>query len=93
VRWTPDGRLISLLGIVNHLTHVEWRCIDGGMCGEPVRRDESEFHPGHELSVAAAIDAYRTRADAADAFVRAAPSLRESCLRGHDGDLPGSCCT
>ena len=20
-RWTPDGRLISLIGIVNHLTH------------------------------------------------------------------------
>src|SRR5580700_9304434 len=24
-RWTPEGRLISLLGIVNHLTRVEWR--------------------------------------------------------------------
>src|ERR1700688_4535583 len=30
-RWTPDGALISLLGIVNHLTHVEWRWIDGAM--------------------------------------------------------------
>src|SRR6266545_1182195 len=32
-RWRPNGRLISLLGIVNHLTHVEWRWIDGGMGG------------------------------------------------------------
>jgi hypothetical protein len=37
-RWTPDGRLRSLLGIVNHLTHVEWRWIDGGMLGETVSR-------------------------------------------------------
>src|SRR3954452_19847462 len=37
-RWRPDGRLISLLGIVNHLTLVEWRWIDGGMRGEPTTR-------------------------------------------------------
>ena len=24
-RWTPPGALISLLGIINHLTRVEWR--------------------------------------------------------------------
>jgi len=30
-RWTPDGRLTSLIGIVNHLIHVEWRWIDGAM--------------------------------------------------------------
>lgn len=29
VRWRPDGRLISIAGIVNHLTHVEWRWIRG----------------------------------------------------------------
>ena len=33
-RWRPDGQLISLLGIVNHLTHVEWRWIDGSMRGQ-----------------------------------------------------------
>ena len=32
-RWRPDEALIPLLGIVNHLTHVEWRWIDGGMRG------------------------------------------------------------
>jgi hypothetical protein len=86
-RWRPDGRLISLLGILNHLTHVEWRWIDGGMRGEPVSRDEAEFSPGPELSVTRAVAAYRARAAATDAFVRAAPSLREACLRGHDRDL------
>jgi hypothetical protein len=38
-RWRPDGKLISLLGIANHLTHVEWRWIEGGMRGADVSRD------------------------------------------------------
>ena len=94
-RWRPDSRLISLLGIVNHLTRVEWRWIDGGMRGEPTTRPaEEEFSPGPELGVAEAVAAYRARAAATDAFVRAAPSLAELCLRGpalrfrgHDRDL------
>lgn len=45
-RWTPDGALIPLLGIVRHLTCVEWRWIDGGMLGEDVSRSDEEFHPG-----------------------------------------------
>ncbi|MGZ4677783.1 MAG: mycothiol transferase [Acidimicrobiia bacterium] len=42
-RWQPDGRLIPIIGIVNHLTHVEWRWIDGGMRGERTSRSEAEF--------------------------------------------------
>jgi uncharacterized damage-inducible protein DinB len=86
-RWRPEGRLISLLGIVNHLSHVEWRWIDGGMRGQPYSRDEQEFHPGPELTVPATMAAYRARAVATDAFVRAAPSLAEPCLRGQGRDL------
>ena len=86
--WRPDGRLISLLGIVNHLTLVEWRWIDGGMRGEPTTRPTApEFSPGPELGVARAVAAYRARAAATDAFVRAAPSLAEPCLRGENLDL------
>ena len=69
-RWTPDGRLISLLGIVNHLTRVEWRWIDGGFGGAEVSRGESEFAPGSDLGVDAALDAYRARAAATDAAIR-----------------------
>ena len=62
-RWTPDGRLISLLGIVNHLTHAEVRWIDGGMLGgirrEEVTKEDDEYAPGPGLTVDAAIDAYR----------------------------------
>ena len=84
-RWTPaDGALIPLLGIVNHLTHVEWRWIDGGIGGAPVTRSESEFRPGPELTVPDALAAYRRRAQATDNAVRAAPSLAQPCLRGED---------
>jgi uncharacterized damage-inducible protein DinB len=86
-RWTPDGRLISLLGIVNHLAHVEWRWIDGGMRGEDVSRSEEEFHPGPELTVDAAVAAYRARAAATNAAVRAMPSLAEPCRRAEGTDL------
>ena len=86
-RWTPDGALISLLGIVNHLTHAEWRWIDGGMLGHEVSRPEDEFHPGPELTVRAAADAYRARAVATESYVRSAPSLAEPCRRREGADL------
>ena len=85
--WTPDGRLIPLVGLVNHLTHVEWRWIDGGMLGEEVSRHEEEFHPGPELTVEAALAEYRERAAATDATVRSMPSLDVPCLRGEGRDL------
>ncbi|MGH7640660.1 MAG: DUF664 domain-containing protein, partial [Candidatus Dormibacteria bacterium] len=74
-RWRPDGKLISLLGIVNHLTHVEWRWIDGEMLGETTSRSESEFSPGPELTLRAAVAAYRQRAEKTDRAVRSLPSL------------------
>jgi hypothetical protein len=83
-RWTPDGRLIPLLGVVVHLTGVEWRWIDGGMLGQPVSRSEAEFRPGPEVTVAAVLAAYRERAAATDAVVRAAGSLAQPCRRGED---------
>jgi len=79
-RWTPDGKLISPLGVMNHLTHVEWRWIDGGMRGVDVHRSETEFRPGPDLTVAAALDAYRARAEATDAAVRTM-SLDDPCRR------------
>jgi uncharacterized damage-inducible protein DinB len=85
-RWTPDGALISLLGIVNHLTHVEWRWIDGGMLGREVSRSEEEFHPGAELTVEAALSAYRERADATDATAWSMP-LTTPCRRRENTDL------
>ena len=85
-RWTPDGALISVLGVVNHLTHVEWRWINGGMLGEAVSRSEEEFAPGAELSVTAALGAYRDQAAVTDATVRSLP-LDQPCPRNAGTDL------
>jgi uncharacterized damage-inducible protein DinB len=85
-RWRPDGKLISLIGIANHLTHVEWRWIEGGMRGAQVSRSEEEFTPGDDLTVDAAIAAYRERAAATETAVRQM-SLSDSCAFGYGTDL------
>ena len=85
-RWSPDGALISLLGIVNHLTHVEWRWIDGAMRGMDTSRLEAEFRPGPELTVASTVAAYRARATATDVYVRST-SLTQPARTGDGTDL------
>jgi uncharacterized damage-inducible protein DinB len=85
-RWTPEGRLISLLGIVNHLTGAEWRWIDGGMLRKETDKAADEYTPGPELTVDAAIAAYRARAEKTDATVRAM-SLSAPCQWGEGNDL------
>ena len=85
-RWQPEsGRLICLLGIVNHLTHVEWRWVDGTLLDRAqTSRSEEEFHPRPELTVPDAIAAYRERAAATDAALRALPGLHTPCARRPD---------
>jgi uncharacterized damage-inducible protein DinB len=85
-RWTPNGALISLLGIVNHLTHVEWRWIDGGMLGQGAGRSDAEFVPGPELTVRAALAAYRQRAAGTDAAVMSM-ALDQPARSEHGADL------
>src|SRR3954470_13674539 len=69
-RWTPADALIPLLGIVNHLTQVEWRWTAGMMLGESTSRSEAEFRPGPEVTVGTAVTRYRERARATDDLVR-----------------------
>ncbi|MGH9067461.1 MAG: DinB family protein [Acidimicrobiales bacterium] len=85
-RSRPQGRLLPLLGIVNHLTRVEWRWIDGGMLGAEVARSQDEFFPGPELTVAAALAAYRERAETTAAVARSLP-LDTPCLRKEGATL------
>lgn len=86
-RWRPGGALVSLLGIVNHLTRVEWRWIDGGMLGRPTERTQSEFTPGAELTVENAVAVYRARGAATDSAVIALPSLEYPCAMQDGTDL------
>jgi uncharacterized damage-inducible protein DinB len=81
-RWQPDGKLIPIIGVINHLTHVEWRWIDGSYArAEAVWRSEDEFTVGPERTLAEVVDAYAARAAATDRTVREAPGLDASCIR------------
>ena len=73
-RWNPDGRLIPLVGIVNHLAHVEWRWIDGAFLGAHVERSEEEFL-ANDVTLEQAMENYRVRAEQTNAVVAAAESL------------------
>ncbi|WP_346623660.1 DUF664 domain-containing protein [Blastococcus montanus] len=84
-RRRPDG-LLPVLGVVNHLTHVEWRWIDGAMGGAEVSRSEAEFSPGPELTVSEAVRRYRRRAEDTAGAVRSMPVTRP-CADGSGRDL------
>ena len=84
-RWTPDGKLLPIIGIVNHLTHVEWRWINGRWRGEPFPARGEEFVVAESIALASVIDAYRERGRTTDALIRGAASLEEPCL-GREGD-------
>jgi uncharacterized damage-inducible protein DinB len=86
-RWRPGGALISLLGITNHLAHVEWRWCEGAIKGGEVNRSEGEFEPGHDVTVDAVLTLYRDNAAATDAAIRAVPSLTQRVHRGEDMDV------
>lgn len=82
--WRPDGKLIPVIGIVNHLTHVERRWIDGSFLRRPVPpRSEEEFTVAPERAIADVIEAYAERAASTDAAVRGAPDLSVGCLHPH----------
>lgn len=86
-RWHPDGRLLPLLGLVNHLTGVERRWIDGEMLGRPTGKPADEYFPDAALTIAAAITAYRRRAAATDAAVREISDLTTPSRYGPSTDL------
>ena len=69
-RWHPEGKLLPLIGIVNHLTGVETRWIDGEMLGRPTSKPADEYEPGAGLTIDEAVAAYRRRATATDKAVR-----------------------
>lgn len=78
-RWHPDGKLLSVLGVVNHLTHVEWRWIDGAFVGEETSRSEDEFHPAATVAVCDIVTAYHVRAADTAKVIREAASLSLPC--------------
>jgi uncharacterized damage-inducible protein DinB len=86
-RWQPDGKLIPLIGIVNHLTGVESRWIDREMLGHDVGKPDDEYSPGASLTIKDAISAYEARAAATDATIREISDLNTPSRYGHGTDL------
>ena len=89
-QWRPEGKLLPIAGIVNHLTCVETRWITGRFLAQdsPVADPETEF--GTRRPLAELVAAYCERRALTNEIVRAAASLEEACQGGHRPipDLP-----
>jgi hypothetical protein len=85
-RWTPAGRLLPIVGIINHLVHAEWRWIEGRYLGREFPERIDEF-AADGLTIDEACAAYWNQAQRTDEIVRAAPSLDAPCL-GREGAWP-----
>ena len=88
-RWTPAGKLLPILAIVDHLTNMEWRWTNGRYLCEPFPAEERPELPVPPagLGLAEAVERYAARAEETDRIVRSAPSLDEPML-GRRGDGP-----
>jgi len=90
-RWTPEGRLLPIAGIIHHLTYVETRWIDGRY----LRQQPPEPMPEREFAIhaplAQLVDAYVERRAKTNEIVRSAPSLDVECL-GHESQSPRPGC-
>jgi hypothetical protein len=85
LRWSPDGRLLPIIGIINHLAHMEWRWVEGRyFCSEfPLRTDE--FDLDSEVTADQVIESYWHQAQRTENIVRTAPSLEAPCLGDEGG--------
>jgi hypothetical protein len=88
LRWTPDARLLPIIGVVNHLTHMEWRWIEGRYLGSPFPPRTEEFVLRRDVTGDDVIDAYWQQAQRTEEIVRAAPSLDAPCLGDEGGRGP-----
>jgi hypothetical protein len=80
LRWTPPGRLLPIIGIVNHLTHMEWRWIEGRYLRRDFPTRTEEFGVARDVAGGDVIDAYWRQAQRTEKIVRAAPGLDAPCL-------------
>jgi uncharacterized damage-inducible protein DinB len=88
LRWQPDSRLIPIAGVINHLTHMEWRWIEGRYLGSDFPPRTDEFTVAPEVTSADLIDAYWQQALRTESIVRAADTLDAPCLGDEGGRGP-----
>jgi uncharacterized damage-inducible protein DinB len=84
LRWTPDGALVPLIGVVNHLAMMERRWIEGRFLGSPFPPRTDEWVVDLDIAGAEVLDAYAEQAQRSEAIVRAAPALDVPCLGEED---------
>src|SRR4051812_24044115 len=58
LRWTPDGRLMPIGGVISHLLHMEWRWIEGRYLAQPFPPREAEYVLPDDVSGVEIIGAY-----------------------------------
>ena len=88
LRWKPQGRMIPILGIINHLAHMEWRWVEGRYLRLPFPARQEEFIVGEDVLSANVIGEYRRQALRTESIVRAAPTLSAPCLGDEGGRGP-----
>lgn len=89
LRWTPPGGLLPIVGIINHLTHMEWRWIEGRyLRSEFPPRQANEFDVSIEVAGTDVIDAYWQQSQRTEHIIREARTLDEPCIGDEGGRGP-----
>ena len=89
LRWTPAGALMPIGGIINHLTHMERRWIEGRYLASPFPpREADEYTLPVGTTGAELIEAYWRQSQRTEAIVRDSPSLDAECLGDEAGRGP-----
>ena len=74
--------------MINHLTHVERRWIDGRYLASKFPTREEEFSVPNDISLAKVISTYWEREQETERIVKSAPSLEVPCLGSEEGLPP-----
>ena len=88
LRWTPDNRLLPIIGIISHLTQMEWRWVEGRYLGSEFPARTNEFAVPEDLTGTEVIERYWQQAQRTERIVRDAPSLEVACLGDEHGRGP-----
>ena len=89
MRWISDGRLLPIIGIINHLTRMEWRWVEGRYLGSPFpQREPNEFAIDFSRTSDDVIEAYWRQAQRTEQIVDDAESLSDPCLGDEGGRGP-----
>lgn len=88
LRWRPDDRLMAIGAIINHLTHMEWRWVEGRYLTRPFPPRSNEYDLDDSVTRVQLVDAYWRQAQRTESIVRDATDLDAPCLGDEGGRGP-----